>query len=103
MKDAAFYTKHLQLLPHPEGGYYAETYRSEGIIPVSALNNFTGSRRYSTAIYYLLEKGNFSAFHRIKSDECWHYYAGNTLLIYVIHLNGRLETIKLGSDLLKGE
>ena len=103
MKDAAFYTKHLHLLPHPEGGYYAETYRSEGIIPVSALNNFTGSRRYSTAIYYLLEKGGFSAFHRIKSDECWHFYAGDTLLIHVLHNNGKCEYVQLGGGIDKGE
>ena len=103
MKDAAFYTEHLHLLPHPEGGYYAETYRSEGIIPVSALNNFTGSRHYSTAIYYLLEKGDFSAFHRIKSDECWHFYAGGPLLIYIIEQTGELKIISLSNNFEKGQ
>ena len=103
MKDAAFYTKHLQLLPHPEGGYYAETYRSEGIIPVTALNNFAGERHYSTAIYYLLEQGDYSAFHRIKSDECWHYYAGDTLLIHVLHKDGQYECVQLGAAIDKGE
>ncbi len=92
------------LSPHPEGGYFKENYRCLETIPKTFLpKRFNGERSYSTAIYFLLEKGNFSAFHRIKSDECWHFYAGETLLIYVIHLNGRLETIKLGSDLLKGE
>jgi predicted cupin superfamily sugar epimerase len=103
MKDATFYTKHLQLLPHPEGGYYAETYRSEGIIPVTALNNFTGNRHYSTAIYYLLEQGDFSAFHRIKSDECWHYYAGDTLLIHVLHKDANYDCVQLGAAIDKGE
>ncbi len=69
MYDAAFYIKHLELKPHPEGGYYKETYRSEGLIPARALNNFAGNRHYSTAIYYLLEQKDFSAFHRIKSDD----------------------------------
>ena len=80
MNEAEFYIKYLGLTPHPEGGYYKETYRSEGIIPATALNNFSGERTYSTAIYYLLEQGDFSSFHRIKSDECWHYYAGDILL-----------------------
>ena len=92
------------LEPHPEGGWYKQTYKSTELIAAETLpKRFGASRAFSTAIYFLLEKGNFSAFHRIKSDECWHFYAGETLLIYVIHLNGRLETIKLGSDLLKGE
>ena len=88
-----------QLLPHPEGGYYKETYRSNAIIQKEALpEGFSGDRNCSTAIYFLLEQGNFSAFHRIKSDECWHFYAGQTLLIYVIEPNGNSYTIKLGSD-----
>lgn len=95
---------HYHLQPHPEGGYYKEIYRSVGIIPKAAMaKGFNGARNWSTAIYFLLEKGNFSGFHRIKSDECWHFYAGETLLIYVIQLNGSLQIIKLGSDILNGE
>jgi len=93
-----------QLLPHPEGGYYKETYRSNVLINKESLpTSFGGDRNCSTAIYFLLEQGNFSAFHRIKSDECWHFYAGQTLLIYVIDQEGKLETIKLGNDIQKGE
>ncbi len=103
MKDVAFYIKHLNLIPHPEGGYYKETYRSKGIIPAIALENFSGERNYSTAIYYLLEQGDFSAFHKIKSDECWHYYAGNTLLIHVLHNNKNYECVQLGADIDKDE
>lgn len=103
MNDVNFYISHLNLKPHPEGGYYAETYRSDGIIPATALKNFAGSRHYSTAIYYLLEQGSFSAFHRIKSDEFWHYYAGDTLLIHVLHDNGKHECIELGAAIDKGE
>ena len=103
MRDAGFYIDHLHLKSHPEGGYYAETYRSSGIIPASALSQFKGDRNYSTAIFYLLEQGDFSAFHRIKSDECWHYYAGDTLLIHVLNNNGAYACIRLGSATDKGE
>jgi len=93
-----------QLQPHPEGGWYKETYRSTELITANALPaRFTSDRNFSTAIYFLLEQGNFSAFHKIKSDECWHFYSGQTLLIYVIDPAGSLEIISLGSDPGKGE
>lgn len=93
-----------QLLPHPEGGYYKETYRSAESITGTALPaRFGGDRSYSTAIYFLLEQGNFSAFHKIKSDECWHFYAGQTLLVHVLHQDGVLQTIQLGSNVAAGE
>ncbi len=90
--------------PHPEGGYYKETYRSQEVVDQKALpQRFSGQRQFSTAIYFLLERGNFSAFHRIKSDECWHFYEGETLLIYVIDEHANLLVIKLGNNVLKGE
>jgi predicted cupin superfamily sugar epimerase len=77
--------QHYGLQPHPEGGWYKETYKSSEYIPASALPaRFGESRVFSTAIYFLLEQGNFSAFHRIKSDECWHFYAGDPLFVYAI-------------------
>ena len=92
------------LEPHPEGGWYKQTYKSNDQIAAGALpERFGASRVFSTAIYFLLEKGNFSAFHRIKSDECWHSYAGDTLLIYIIEPSGELKVISLGSDHEKGE
>ncbi|RFM27702.1 cupin domain-containing protein [Deminuibacter soli] len=94
----------FQLLPHPEGGYYKETYRSAGSIAHNALPPvFGGDRSYSTAIYFLLEQGNFSAFHRIESDELWHFYAGGSLLVHVLNPAGELHTIKLGADIANGE
>jgi len=95
--------QHFNLLPHPEGGYYKETYRSAGQIPAHALPGFTGDRNMATAIYFLLVKGNFSAFHRIKSDECWHFYAGDPLLVHVIHTNGSYELIRLGNNIANNE
>jgi predicted cupin superfamily sugar epimerase len=103
MKDASFYIRNLSLNPHPEGGYYKETYRSIATIPGAVLHGFSEDRNCSTAIYYLLEKKDFSAFHRIKSDECWHYYAGDTLLIHVLYNNGNYSCIKLGCVIDKEE
>ncbi len=94
----------FRMQPHPEGGYYLQTYKSPGIIPRESLPaGFSGSRYFSTAIYFLLEKGNFSAFHRIKSDECWHFYTGQQLIIYIIDPEGNLKVVKLGAEIKDGE
>ena len=93
-----------KLQPHPEGGWYKETYKSREYIPAHVLPaRFRGSRSFSTAIYFLLEQNDFSGFHRIRSDECWHFYAGDPLLIYVIQQNGMLDIIQLGNDISKGQ
>lgn len=102
--NADAYIKKLQLTPHPEGGHFKETYRSEENISLDCLpEKFTGKRGFSTAIYYLLQAGERSVFHRLKSDECWHFYAGNKLLIHVIDKSGNYECIRLGSDLDEGD
>ena len=94
---------HYQLQAHPEGGFYSRTYASDELIPAHALpQRFTGNRFFSTAIYFLLEANQFSAFHRIKCDELWHFYAGVGLHIYVIYPDGRGEVLKLGNDVAKG-
>jgi len=105
MKQASYWIKKYSLQPHPEGGYFAETYRSAEIIEKQALpKRFKGERCFSTGIYFLLEAHHFSAFHRIQSDEMWHFYAGEALEIFVINPeNGSLETIRLGNDPEKGE
>lgn len=92
-----------QLRTHPEGGHYLETYRSREKIEKTALpNRFSGERNFATAIYFLLEGKQFSAFHRIQSDELWHFYSGAGLHIYVLHPDGRGELLKLGDDLENG-
>jgi uncharacterized protein len=102
--DAFNFIKNLHLQPHPEGGYFKETYRSNENIAQDALpKRFAGERSYSTAIYFLLQKRDRSVFHRIKSDECWHFYEGGTLLIHVIETNGNYYSVKLGRDLAAGE
>jgi predicted cupin superfamily sugar epimerase len=67
----------LGLLPHPEGGFYRETYRSESLL------NGT-ERQLMTSIYFLLTGENYSRFHRITSDETWYFHEGNTLLVHTI-------------------
>lgn len=94
----------FQLQSHPEGGWYKETYKSNETIAAAALpGRFPGERSFSTAIYFLLEQGNFSAFHRIKSDECWHFYAGDPLNVYVLHDSGIMDIITLGNDITNGQ
>lgn len=94
----------FNLLPHPEGGWYKETYRSAEMINASLVSDrFSGSRTLATAIYFLLEEGNFSAFHKIKSDECWHFYAGDALEIFVLDDAGGLTITRLGNDMEQGD
>lgn len=96
--------RHFMMLPHPEGGWYKENYRSNEIFPGTALpERFGGNREFATAIYFLLEKGDFSAFHRIKSDECWHFYAGDPLEIFIIREDNKLHKVILGNDISKGQ
>jgi predicted cupin superfamily sugar epimerase len=104
MKSASYWVDAYQMKPHPEGGYYAETYRSAGSIPHYALpEGFAGNRSFSTAIYFLLEPPHFSSLHRIQSDEIWHFYAGGPLEISVIDPSGDFRLIRLGSDPDAGE
>ena len=101
---ASDYITHLHLQPHLEGGYYKETYRSAESITQQALpRRFRGERSISTAIYYLLQEGDYSLFHKIKSDECWHFYAGSTLLIHMIDNGGKYYCIKLGASISDAE
>lgn len=94
----------LGLLPHPEGGFYKETYRSELSIKKEVLpSDFSGDRNCSTGIYFLLAGENKSRFHRIKSDEMWHHYEGSAVIIHMITPGGEYSKIKLGKDFSKGD
>ena len=89
----------LNLLPHPEGGYFAETYRAKESVAAQALpKRFKGDRSFSTAIYFLIDGKNVSKLHRIKADELWHFYAGSAVVIHSIHPDGRHEKTFLGTD-----
>jgi predicted cupin superfamily sugar epimerase len=102
--NAKYWIDKLQLIPHPEGGYYRQTYRAELTVDREALpREFGGSRAVATAIYFLLEGTDFSAFHRLRSDEMWHFYAGGALVVHVIGEGGHHSEILLGSDAEAGE
>lgn len=95
---------HLALLPHPEGGYYRETYRSATTMAVpGSAPDTPAQRNVCTGIYFLLEAGNFSAFHQIQSDEMWHFYAGQALEVLELDEAGMLTRTRLGPDLLNGD
>jgi predicted cupin superfamily sugar epimerase len=99
-----YLVKHLELKPHPEGGYFREMYRSEeSHLQEHLPHRFTGSRSHCTSIYYLLFGNNFSALHRIKSDEIWHHYEGGTLEIFSINDKGELTIHVLGKDFENNE
>ena len=94
----------LQLIPHPEGGFYSEPFRDTGLIPKSVLpQQFKGDRRYSTQCYYLLPKGSFSALHRIASNEAVHFYLGGPFTVVEITPKGDVIKTIMGQDLKAGE
>ena len=89
----------LGLSPHPEGGYFLESYRDSFMLGAQSLGqDFDGPRSASTAIYYLLEGEDFSALHRIRSDELWHFYAGSALRVEGLHVDGRRQDWLLHND-----
>lgn len=84
----------LGLKPHPEGGYYREDYRSD--YSVASKKHDEEIRNAGTSIYYLLDEDHYSAWHQVKSDETWHYYAGAPIVLYVINSEGTLSTHRIG-------
>jgi predicted cupin superfamily sugar epimerase len=90
----------LQLRPHPEGGFFAETFRAEPLpFPLAE----RGERSASTAIYFLLRAGDFSALHVVSSDEVWHHYYGDALELHCFDVASRHRRVALGPALLDGE
>ncbi|TDI99333.1 MAG: cupin domain-containing protein [Deltaproteobacteria bacterium] len=87
----------LELEPHPEGGFFRETYRATETLSRAVLpSRFRGERAFSTAIYFLIQGKQFSALHRICSDELWHFYLGEPLEFVEITSDGRLTMTLLG-------
>jgi len=94
----------LSLMPHPEGGFFRETYRAPLRLPADALApTFPGTRDASTAIYYLLAAGDRSRFHRIRSDEVWHFYLGDPLQVIELTEAGMALVTTLGTDFAAGQ
>jgi len=92
--SAAQVIAHLDLKPHPEGGHYRETFRDSRTIE--------GGRAASTAIYFLLARGERSHWHRVDAVEIWHYHAGRPLTLRIADRGGE-RAIRLGSNLAEGE
>lgn len=104
MNTSEYWIRKLALERHPEGGFYRETYRSPLTVGSELLpSTFQGERAASTAIYFLLRDDDFSALHRLRSDEMWHFYAGSTLIVHLIDAQGDAREIRLGPDLDAGE
>ena len=104
MITATQWIENLQMQRHPEGGWYRETYRSaETILQNGLPPRFPGERSFATAIYFLLTDQAFSALHRIKSDEIWHFYAGTGLTLHLLEGAGDYRSLRLGADPSRGE
>lgn len=104
LEKVKYYIDKLQLLPHPEGGYYREIYRAgEMILADNLPGRYTGNRNVSTSIYFLLSERDFSAFHRLNSDELWHFYDGSPVKISIIDEQGGFSEILLGKNINNGE
>ena len=94
LPTAAEIIARLELRPHPEGGHYRETFRDE--------RTDADGRAHSTAIHFLLARGERSHWHRIDAVEIWHYYAGHALTLQIADNSGQL-SVRLGPDLAAGE
>ena len=95
MKNAEYYIKNLEMIPHVEGGYFKESFLSE--------DNVRENKKLWSSIYFLLRTGEVSNFHRLKSDELWYYHDGEALTIYMITPEGDFITKQLGTDIENGE
>ena len=98
--------KLLQLVPHPrEGGWYIRTYESSEMLGAETFGSarYSGPRRTGTAIYYLLEPDTFSEIHRLRSDEIFHFYAGDSVEMLQLLPNGEGEVLRIGTKLEDGE
>jgi uncharacterized protein len=95
MPSASDIIARLELKPHPEGGYYRETFRD--------VRGDAQGRAMSTAIYYLLARGDRSHWHRIDAVEIWHYYSGAALTLRIANEGCAAHTVTLGADVAAGQ
>lgn len=103
-RNARDWINALGLLPHPEGGFYKEVYRSAESVAHDALpERFKGNRSFATSIYYLLEGSDISRFHRIASDEIWHFYDGSPLCVHSLSADQGHQCRILGRDIEQQE
>lgn len=102
--EAARWIERLDLRPHPEGGYFRETYRAAESVARAALpSRYDGSRVFMTAIHFLLPSGEISSLHRLRSDELWFFHAGSALTLVTLADDGALAEMRLGPGADRGE
>lgn len=104
MSELPDWAQRLDLSPHPEGGWYRETWRSDVTVPQSALpSDYTGPRSAGTAILFLLMPGQQSAWHTVRSAELWLHHRGSPLLLETGPDRSGAATQLLGPDITGGE
>jgi predicted cupin superfamily sugar epimerase len=104
MYTADYFISKLSMDRHIEGGYYKEIYRNSfNISHEGYAYEFEGDRALSTTIYFLLEWGQVSKFHKLKFDEIWFYHYGCPMIIHMIDNNGEYKSVRLGLEIEKGE
>jgi len=101
--DALELIEILGLTDHPEGGFYRETFRSPLTLRGLPWLAAPAERSASTAIYFLLPAGRFSAFHRVMADEVWHHYAGDPIELHTLDRSHGHHAVRLGRDFKAGE
>lgn len=94
LTEAERLVRELELTPHPEGGHYRETYRDA---------SGSGGRAHSTAIYFLLQAGEVSRWHRVDAAEVWHYHKGAPLELKIAEEGNGAQRFVLGADITRGE
>lgn len=100
MKDAHYWIEKLNLHEHPEGGFFVETYRSKERLNESKLpDRYKTSRVFGTSIYFLLTNQSVSNFHRLASDEIWHFHVGGCAKIHFINKEGEHSEHLVGANL----
>lgn len=82
----------LKMMPHPEGGYFSETYRCNDSVNLEQY----GDRALGTSIYFLLPRGDVSHFHRLRSDEIWHFHQGDNISVVILKSDGSVEKVIAG-------
>lgn len=93
----------LNLSAHPEGGFFSEIYRSyEKLSNKTLPDRYSSPRTFSTSIYYMLVENQISHFHRLKSDETWHYYTGSQIIIHCLESDWKYNQVKIGCDFDNG-
>ncbi len=102
--EAKAWIRRLSLTPHAEGGWFREIYRSpEKVLRAALPSRFSGDRSLGTSIYFLLDSGQVSRFHRLRADEIWHLYEGGPAILHVFAAGSGYRRLVLGRDAEKGE